>query len=65
MGEDLKDTLSIVSAKTKELKEDEFMGLHGLPLLNIGYKTMIYLQAEPVVKLFIATQLFLSATWVQ
>ena len=52
MGEDLKDTLSIVSAKTKELKEDEFMGLHGLPLLNIGYKTMIYLQAEPVVKLF-------------
>ncbi len=52
MGEDLKDTLSIVSAKTKKLKEDEFMGLHGLPLLNIGYKTMIYLQAEPVVKLF-------------
>ena len=52
MGEDLKDTLSIVSTKTKELKEDEFMGLHGLPLLNIAYKTMIYLQAEPVVKLF-------------
>lgn len=52
IGENLKDTLSIVSAKTKELKQDEFMGLHGLPLLNIGYKTMIYLQAEPVVKLF-------------
>lgn len=52
IGENLKDTISIVSAKTKELKQDEFMGLHGLPLLNIGYKTMIYLQAEPVIKLF-------------
>lgn len=51
-GKDLKDTLSLVSEKTKELKSDPFMGLHGLPLLNIGYKTMIYLQAEPVVKLF-------------
>lgn len=52
IGKDLKETLSLVSAKTKELKSDPFMGLHGLPLLNIGYKTMIYLQAEPVVKLF-------------
>lgn len=52
MGTDLKDTLSIVRKKTKELKADEFMGLRGLPLLNIGYKTMIYLQAEPIVKLF-------------
>ena len=52
MGESLDETLSLVIEKTKELKEDEFMGLHGLPLLNIAYKTMIYLQAEPVVKLF-------------
>ncbi len=52
IGKDLKETLSFVSRKTKELKADEFMGLHGLPLLNIGYKTMIYLQAEPIVKLF-------------
>ncbi len=52
IGYDLKETLSLVSKKTKEIKADEFMGLHGLPLLNIGYKTMIYLQAEPVVKLF-------------
>ena len=28
------------------------MGLHGLPLLNIAYKSMVYLQAETVVKLF-------------
>lgn len=51
-GHNIKETLNKVSAKTKELKQDEFMGLHGLPLLNIAYKTMIYLQAEAVVKLF-------------
>ena len=51
-GKDFKDTLNKVSLKTKELKKDPFMGLHGLPLLNIAYKTMVYLQAETVVKLF-------------
>lgn len=52
MGNDLKETLSIVSEKTKELKADEFMGLHGIPLLSFAYKTMVYAQAEPIVKLF-------------
>lgn len=52
MGTDLKETLSIVSNKTKELKSDKFMGLHGIPLLNFAYKTMLYVQAEPIVKLF-------------
>lgn len=52
MGVDLKDTLSVVREKTHELKKDEFMGLHGLPLLNFAYKTMVYAQAEPIVKLF-------------
>ncbi len=52
MGENFSETLGLVTHKTKELKNDEFMGLHGLPLLNIAYKTMIYLQAENVVKLF-------------
>lgn len=52
MGNDFKETISIVSKKTKELKSDEFMGLHGIPLLNFAYKTMIYLQAEPIVKFF-------------
>ena len=51
-GKNFKDTLNKVSLKTKELKKDPFMGLHGLPLLNIAYKTMVYLQAETVVKLF-------------
>lgn len=52
MGNDLKETLKIVSKKTKELKTDEFMGLHGIPLLNFAYKSMFYIQAEPIVKFF-------------
>ena len=52
MGNNLKETLVIVIKKTKELKSDEFMGLHGIPLLNFAYKSMIYLQAEPIVKFF-------------
>ncbi len=52
MGKDLGETLELVSEKTKEIKNDEFMGLHGIPLLNIAYKTMVHLQAEAVVKLF-------------
>ena len=52
MGSDLKETLSIVIRKTKDLKADEFMGLHGIPLLNFAYKTMVYAQAEPIVNLF-------------
>lgn len=51
-GKDIKETILNVSQKTKELKKDPFMGLHGIPLLNIAYKTMIYLQAEAVVKWF-------------
>lgn len=51
-GEGFAETLQHVCQKTKEIKRDPYMGLHGLPLLNIGYKTMIYLQAEAVVKLF-------------
>ncbi len=51
-GSDLKETLNLVSQKMKDNKNDEFMGLHGLPLLNFAYKSMVYLQAETIVKLF-------------
>ncbi len=57
-GKNLEETLKNVSSKTKELKKDEFMGLHGLPLLNIAYKTMVYLQAETIVKLFYNNPVF-------
>ena len=50
MGDNIRDTIAELSKNTKALKADEFNGLHGLPLLNIGYNTMIYLQAELVVK---------------
>ena len=50
MGESIYDTIKEISANTRALKADEFNGLHGLPLLNVGYSTMIYLQAEIVVR---------------
>lgn len=50
MGNSMRDTVKELALHTKKLKSDEFNGLHGLPLLNIGYSTMIYLQAELVVK---------------
>ncbi len=51
-GNCFKETFQKVSAKTKELKKDPYIGLHGLPLLNFAYKSMVYLQAETIVKLF-------------
>ncbi|MBP3329282.1 MAG: hypothetical protein J6L89_00455 [Clostridia bacterium] len=48
-GETMADTVRAVAESTKERKKDKFIGLHGLPLLNIGYSTMIYAQAELVV----------------
>lgn len=51
-GNDIFETLKYVSDKTKELKKDPYIGLHGIPLLNFAYKTMFYIQAEPTVKLF-------------
>ncbi len=51
-GADFKETFKNVSAKTKELKSDPYMGLQGLPILNVAYKSMVYLQAEAIVKMF-------------
>lgn len=50
MGDSIYDTITELAKNTKAIKADEFNGLHGLPLLNIGYSTMIYLQAELVVR---------------
>lgn len=50
MGESIRDTVTELAEYTKAVKADEFNGLHGLPLLNVAYWTMIYLQAELVVK---------------
>ena len=50
-GNTMADTLKAVVESTKESKKDKFIGLHGIPLLNIGYSTMVYAQAELVVSL--------------
>ena len=52
MGKDMTESVQIARESTRKAKEDEFMGLHGLPLLNIAYNTMVYAQAELVIKLF-------------
>lgn len=52
VGEDITETLKLVTKSTKKSKEDEFLGLHGLPLLYFAYSAMIYAQAEPIVKFF-------------
>lgn len=46
------DTLKEVVKSNELNKNDEFLGLHGLPLLNIGYKSMVYAQAEFIIKMF-------------
>lgn len=52
MGKSMEESVKQASESTKEAKKDEFLGLHGLPLLEIAYRTMIYAQAEPIIKLF-------------
>ena len=54
IGEAMADTVKKVAECNNENKNDPFLGLHGLPLLNFAYKAMIYAQAEPTVALFYA-----------
>ncbi len=57
-GDSFDTILQRVSEKTKEIKSDPFMGLHGLPLLNFAYKAMTYIQAENAVKMFYNNPVF-------
>ena len=50
-GGTMADTLKAVAKSTTEAKKDKFMGLHGQPLLNLGFSTMIYAQAELITSL--------------
>ena len=50
-GGTMADTLKAVAKSTTEAKRDKFMGLHGQPLLNLGFSTMIYAQAELITSL--------------
>lgn len=51
-GKTALDTLKAVSEMNMQSKQDEFLGLYGLPLLNFAFTKMIYAQAEFTVKLF-------------
>ncbi len=51
-GRTITSDLISVRQSTKQVKADKFMGLHGLPLLNLGYSTMIHAQAELLVGAF-------------
>ena len=51
-GRDMTETLKKVTESTKSVKSDRYMGLHGLPLLDIGYSTMIHAQAEFIIGMF-------------
>ncbi len=50
-GETMADTLKSVVKSTNEAKKDKFMGLHGQPLLQLGFSTMVYAQAELITSL--------------
>lgn len=52
MGKTMEDTLKAVAKSTREAKNDKFVGLHGLPLLNAAYSTMVYAQAELIIAAF-------------
>ena len=47
-----REILSDVSESTQRAKKDEFIGLHGLPLLSLGYHLATYAQVELIVRLF-------------
>ena len=46
------DTLKEVAECNKKSKDDKFLGLYGLPLINYAFTQLIYIQAEMMVKLF-------------
>lgn len=51
-GKTVFDTLKEVSECNRKSKDDEFLGLYGLPLLNYAFTQLVYIQAELIVKMF-------------
>ncbi len=51
VGETPMETLEAVKQAGQKYKNDEFMGLYGIPLLDFAYKSMVYAQAEPIIKM--------------
>ncbi len=49
-GNDIFETLDYVVRSSNQFKQDRFMGLHGLPLLSLGYKIMPLAASEEIIK---------------
>ena len=56
-GDDIFETLAYVIQSSNQFKNDRFMGLHGLPLLSLGYKIMPYAASEEIIKIGYANPL--------
>ncbi len=51
LGNDIFETLKLAAESTNKFKQDKFMGLYGLPLLNFGYTAFPHFISEIAVKL--------------
>ena len=56
-GKDIFETLDYVINTSNKFKQDRFMGLHGLPLLSLGYKIMPHAASEEIIKVGYANPL--------
>ena len=56
-GKDIFETLEYVIRSSNQFKQDRFMGLHGLPLLSLGYKIMPHAASEEIIKVGYANPL--------
>ena len=57
MGGSIFETLEYVKASSASFKKDRFMGLHGLPLLSLGYKILPLAASEEIIKVGYANPL--------
>ena len=50
-GANIFETLGYVAASSERFKKDKFMGLYGLPLLNLGYSILPHAASEEIIKI--------------
>ncbi len=50
-GRDIFETVKYVVRSSNRFKKDKFMGLYGLPLLNLGYNIMPHAASEEIIKI--------------
>ncbi len=51
LGRDIFETLQYSIRSANQFKQDKYMGLHGLPLLSLGYKIMPHAASEEIIKI--------------